>query len=168
MKRGLTRAAKGRVLGLTALCVLGVLTPASADGMKDRALALMMEKTELAYTQNETGDYLVTFEAEGVEELEEWTVTIRFTPSQNWVMVYVTMIDGPRGTRFPPRLVERALSYNSDTVGGKLALDLTFGDIDVQYEIPSDHLTAEFLAFVIRDVASTCSIAYREFKEMME
>jgi hypothetical protein len=29
-------------------------------------------------------------------------------------------------------------------------------------------LTAEFLAFVIRDVASTCSIAYREFSQLMQ
>lgn len=125
-----------------------------------------LRESELIYSRTGSEAYLVVFEADVATGVSTWPVVVTTVGADEWVLVYATLIDADGEEPFGERLLRRALAYNAETAGSKLALDVRRGDLDVQYEIPMAALTPIFLRDVVNDVAATCDRRHDEFMEL--
>ena len=134
---------------------------AVADDLDDA-----IRDTGFAYTRTGTGSYLVVFDAVEASEVSSWPVVIRMAGEGDWILVHATMLEVEGAESFPLALLRRALAYNAQTAGSKLAIDATRGDLDVQYEIPTEALTPSVLERIVNDVAVTCDTQHDTYQNM--
>jgi hypothetical protein len=124
---------------------------------------MALEGTGLPFSRTPDGSYVVVLPAQGPLEVAAWPITIASVAGGAWVLVYTTVLDGEPGVIPAAEILLRALVYNAQTAGSKLAFDIEHGDLDVQYEVPSDELTSKLLEKACYDIAVTCNELYEEF-----
>jgi hypothetical protein len=144
--------------------VVGFISCSSAASADPAAtLRDALRETELPFSETSDGSSIVILPAEGPLDIHAWPITIAPVARGEWILVYATVLDGEPGVVPSTEAMTRALAYNARTAGSKLALDLESGDLDVQYEIPIEALTAKVLRRMCFDVAVTCNDLYEEF-----
>ncbi len=140
-----------------------------ADPDADRLKALM-EGTRLKFAAldgaNQT--FAVGFQPRVAKGKDKWVVMVQWSnpDTHGYVLAFCVMLklDG----ELPRRLLKAAMDYNSRTPGSKVSWDRKDGSIDVQYEIPVQFATPEYLAWAVQDVVSTCDEQYAAFSELIE
>jgi len=134
---------------------------AAADDLDDA-----IRDAGFAYTRTGSGSYLVVFDAVEATEVSSWPVIIRMAGEGDWILVHATMLEVEGTESLPIALLRRALAYNAETAGSKLAIDAARGDLDVQYEIPAEALTSNVLKRIVNDVAVTCDTQHDTYLNM--
>ncbi len=143
---------------------------AQVQNANQDALALLVKATGYQFAQVPDKDiYLFIFSASDAKGVDRWFVRVSYNNERkNWVVVSCTVIDKEDSTAFPLELKDTLLRYNSDVPGSKFAWDEANGDIDVQWEAPTQFLTGGLLARMIIDVASTCDDQYNNLTKLLE
>lgn len=147
------------------LCAL--VTPDALRADPEGELLGALRESELVYSRTGSGAYLVVFEADRATGVSTWPVVVTTVGGDEWVLVYATLIDAETEDAFGERILRRALTYNAQTAGSKLALDASRGDLDVQYEIPMTALSPTFLRDMVHDVVTTCDSRHDEFRDLL-
>ncbi len=158
------------LLAVAALAVRGLPARAQVQNANQDALALLVKATGYQFAQVPDKDiYLFIFSASDAKGIDRWFVRVSYNNERkSWVVVSCTVIDKEDSTAFPQALKDKLLRYNSDVPGSKFAWDEANGDIDVQWEAPTQFLTGGLLGRMIMDVASTCDDQYNDLVKMLE
>ena len=157
---------------LTSFIALGLSSTSStlrAQSQNQDALALLVKATGYQFAQVPDKDiYLFIFSAQAAQGVDRWFVRVSYNNERkNWVVVGCTIIDKEDSTEYPEALKDKLLRYNSNVPGSKFAWDEANGDIDVQWEAPTQFLTGGLLAQMINDVASTCDDEYNALVKLL-
>jgi len=145
------------LLSLSFLGVSGHKRSALAQNGNGFTLEQWAYQSEYPLLQLKPGAFHVLFKAADAKKKSgPWIVTVCYNnDSKAWILIYVTVIDQSSGFEYPEEVLKWCLDYNSRKSGAKFALDEKHGDIDAQWEIPTEMATVEVIDRMVNDVANT-------------
>ncbi|MDZ7373495.1 MAG: hypothetical protein ONB23_05935 [candidate division KSB1 bacterium] len=131
-------------------------------------LGSLVKGTGLTYLEYQ-GIYVFSFKPDEASGVDRWMVRVAYnSDKKSWICISCTMIDKEDNYKFPEAVKERLLRYNSQVPGSKFSIDQANGDIDVEWELPTQFATSELLAYMIRDVAATCDGQHDTIANMLK